>query len=117
MRFSAETEMPYISVPSIMPSFLHPLSPWDFERILGQRRTIYQRVMELLHLWVSLFDHWHLRLPLQQLQPETLRNLGTVAHLHHAFRIIIVEQSKLFVEALFFKFCVFCFSVQKKKIK
>lgn len=73
--------------------------------------------MELLHLWVSLLDHWHLSLPLEQLQPETLRNVGAAAHLHHTFRIIIVEQGKLFAESLFFKLCFFCFSVQKKKIK
>lgn len=54
--------------------------------------------MELLHLGVSLFDCGHLRLPLQQLQSQRPRTLAVV-HLLLAFRIVIVAQDKLFVEA------------------
>lgn len=100
---------PHILPPS--PSF--PLG--NFKRILGERGTVYQGIMEFLHLWVGLSDNGHPRPPLQQLQPETLRPLGTLALLL-AFRFIIMAQDKLFVESLFFQLGFFCFSVQEKTI-
>lgn len=72
--------------------------PWNFTRTLSQRGTIHPGIMELLHLGVSLFDCGHLRLPLQQLQSQRPRTLAVV-HLLLAFRIVIVAQDKLFVEA------------------
>lgn len=102
-------------LPFLAPSIF--LSLWNFTRILDHGGTVYQGIMELSHLWVILLDCWHLRPPLQQLQPEILRTKGTVVHLCLVFRIIIVAQNKLFVESLFLQLSFFCFAVQKKRIR
>lgn len=84
-------------------------------RILGQRRAIYQGIMELLHLWVLLSHSWHLSLPRQQFHPENLGLLGALFHLLLCFRVIVVAQDQLFVESVSLLLSFFPFSVQKKK--
>ena len=86
-------------------------------RILGQRRAIYQGIMELLHLWVGLSHSWHLSLPYQQFHPENLGSLGALFHLLLFFRVIVVAQNQLFVESISFLFSFFPLSVQKKRVQ